>query len=131
MDIKMLARLGAVALVGVSAVSAVMLFSDTDPVSTNSRRLGEQPTEPLGPMLMRCVELGEAAVQDAGCRKTWMENRRRFLGHQPRMQDKPVRTQGSAGAPVPSNTKDAPQPGNKPGSDPLARPFNADGLGAK
>jgi len=101
MDIKMLVRLGAVALVGITAVVAVAEFGDRQPFEANSRRLGEQPTDPLGPMLMRCVELGDAAIRDAGCRKTWMENRRRFLGAGPRMQDKPAQPQGAASAPLP------------------------------
>ena len=126
MDMKILARLGAVALVGVVAVAAVAKFGSDDPTEANSRRLREQPTDPLGPMLVRCVELGEAALRDAGCRKTWMENRRRFLGHEPRIQDRPVPSLGTSGA-----TKHVPPPSIKTDDDLPARPSVDSGLGAK
>jgi len=35
------------------------------------------------PALARCQALGPAAEQDARCRATWAENRRRFFNEQP------------------------------------------------
>lgn len=130
MDTRMFLRLGAVALVAVSTAVAVVEFGGMDPFSHNLHwqagsdkgrqtkdpraedRGAEDPRagdlgveDPLGPMLTRCVELGEVAIRDAGCRKTWMENRRRFLGAGPRMQDKPAQPQGAAGAPLPGSDK--------------------------
>lgn len=131
MDIKMLVRLGAVALVGVVAVVAVATFGDNAPLETDTRRLDEQPTDPLGPMLVRCVELGEAALRDAGCRKTWMENRRRFLGQEPRMQGKPVQIQGVTGEPPSSAAKDLPHPNAKTDGDRRSKLPADSQLGAK
>ena len=123
----MFTRLGAVALVGIGAVSAAVIFGDTEPDQTNSRRISDQAADPLGPMLARCTELGEAATRDAGCRKTWMENRRRFLGQPMRMQNRPVQPPGSLVAPEPTTAKDAP----KSGPGPILPPFNSDETGAR
>ena len=37
-------------------------------------------TDPLRADLIRCNELGAAALDDAACKEAWAENRRRFLG---------------------------------------------------
>ena len=37
-------------------------------------------TDPLRADLIRCNELGAAALDDAACKYAWAENRRRFLG---------------------------------------------------
>jgi conjugative transfer region protein TrbK len=38
------------------------------------------PTDPLRAELFRCNGIGQAALDDAGCRAVWAENRRRFFG---------------------------------------------------
>lgn len=109
MDIRMLVRLGAVVVVAATAAIAAVEFGREDGSYTKAdqgQRTKDRGVEdPLGPMLVRCIELGDAAIRDAGCRKTWMENRRRFLGAGPQSQAKPPRPQGAASAPLPDASK--------------------------
>lgn len=38
------------------------------------------PADPLRAELLRCNGIGQAALEDAGCRAAWDQNRRRFFG---------------------------------------------------
>lgn len=54
-------------------------------VDDREERVRERPaavraTDPLRSELVRCNGLGQAALDDAGCRAAWAENRRRFFG---------------------------------------------------
>ena len=84
MDGKLLARLGAVVFVAVAitATAIEMTRKEEEPVQA-SRPSEDAPTDPLREAQRRCQLLGEAAVRDAECLRTWAETRDRFLGVAP------------------------------------------------
>ena len=49
---------------------------------TGARRVpvATSPADPLRAELLRCNGLGQAALNDPGCRSAWAENRLRFFG---------------------------------------------------
>jgi conjugative transfer region protein TrbK len=53
------------------------------------------PADPLRVELLRCNGIGQAALDDAGCRAAWAENRRRFFGT-PNRQPPSVNEGGAA-----------------------------------
>jgi conjugative transfer region protein TrbK len=77
MDLKMLARLGAIVLLAVALVAAAFeLRRDNGAVGDAERLAGD----PLTAELLRCRDLGAAATNDVSCIRIWAESRRRFLG---------------------------------------------------
>jgi conjugative transfer region protein TrbK len=81
MDGKMLARLGAIVFVAVAitATAIELTRKDDEPAGASPRRAENAPADRLRAELLRCQELGEAGPRDAACRRTWAENRQRFL----------------------------------------------------
>ena len=84
MEPKVLARAGAVIFVALMIAAAWFELSrtavhpqqpDDTPVPASETSLREN--------LLRCAELGEAALHDDDCQKTWAESRNRFLHGQP------------------------------------------------
>jgi conjugative transfer region protein TrbK len=67
----------------VAGVMALLLwFSARTTVNedTGARPAPSATTDPLGAALVRCNDLGSAALDDAACKRAWAESRRRFLG---------------------------------------------------
>lgn len=67
---------------GVVVVALLLWLS---PKATGNAGPSAQPApsgkaDPLRADLLRCNELGAAALDDAACKEAWAENRRRFLG---------------------------------------------------
>ena len=81
MDGKTLARIGAVAFVGVAATVAAVEMNDRDVQSPPPATFEPAPTvaDPLHHLLVRCQRLGAAATRDPICLKAWADNRRHFL----------------------------------------------------
>ena len=82
MDGKTLARIGAVALVGVAATIAAIQMNDRQPAPpafTDAPRAVQSHVDPLHRLLLRCQRLGAAATRDPICLKAWADNRRHFL----------------------------------------------------
>lgn len=79
MDMKMLARLGAVAF------GAVVILATAFELGREENELSQQSTAPdvaadsLRGELMRCQLLGEAGIHDTACLRAWAESRRRFI----------------------------------------------------
>jgi len=85
MDGKMLARLLAVVFVAIAmTASAIHMARNSEPTATSRPSPSISPEtpriDPLRDALLRCQEMGEAAIRDANCLSIWAENRRRFLG---------------------------------------------------
>lgn len=78
MDWKLAARVVAVLAVAVVMVAcAIALRPDATeeaPAPTVQPQSGEASSE-----LLRCREIGAAALDDAGCKKAWADSRRHFL----------------------------------------------------
>ncbi len=83
-DAKAIRRALALGGVGVALIAAAVLMAgknDEDGFRVRSSTLATAPAEnPLAAEFARCNGLGNAAVDDAGCRAAWAENRRRFFG---------------------------------------------------
>ncbi len=79
MDMKMLARPGAVAFGAVAILATVIEFSreedEPSPQSTAPNVAGDL----LRGELVRCQMLGEAGIRDTACLRAWAESRRRFI----------------------------------------------------
>lgn len=79
MDWKVAARVAAVLAVAVLMVAcAIALRPDAsdEPPAPTAR---PQSSEPASSELLRCREIGAAALDDAGCKKAWADSRRHFL----------------------------------------------------
>ena len=85
MDGKLLARLGAIVFVAVAitATAIEMTRKEEEPPVQASRPSEDMPADPLREAQRRCQLLGEAAVRDTECLRTWAETRDRFLGVTP------------------------------------------------
>lgn len=89
MDGKTFARIGAIVFVAVAITATAIDMSRTPapPAPKAQARPSGDPHDPLGEVLDRCSQAGEAGAHDPQCLKAWADNRRRFLG-----QDTPAHT---------------------------------------
>ena len=75
-----LACVAALALVvAAGAVAAMRLGGDGPAGESGKVRVLPRPDDPLAADLLRCAELGRAAIDDWLCKRIWAENRERFL----------------------------------------------------
>lgn len=86
MDLKLAARIVAVLALGAGLTAAISaLRSGGDgPEDAPAIRLRDPGGEtalalPRSSELARCRDIGQAALDDAACRKAWAESRRRFF----------------------------------------------------
>lgn len=82
MNVRLPARIGAFACLGVAVAMAALAFREApQPGDTSqSRTAVATSTDPLQARMSRCQQAGEAAGSDRDCLAAWAENRRRFLG---------------------------------------------------
>jgi conjugative transfer region protein TrbK len=83
MDGKLLARVGAIALVAIAITVAVIEATRKPARPTPVAATAQGPegeADPLRQALRNCQALGAAAADDPVCLDAWAENRRRFLG---------------------------------------------------
>lgn len=81
MQIRLPARIGAFACLGVAATMAVLaLREEPEPSAPPIVPATTSAADPLRAKLTGCQLEGEAAASDATCLAAWAENRRRFLG---------------------------------------------------
>ena len=80
----MLARLLAVVFIAFAmTATAIHLARNNEPATFRPAPSLSPETpraDPLRDALLRCQQMGEAAIRDADCLSTWAESRRRFLG---------------------------------------------------
>ncbi|RUX69810.1 hypothetical protein EN990_33635, partial [Mesorhizobium sp. M7A.F.Ca.US.005.03.1.1] len=69
----------AVLALGAAMTAAFMVLRGSGSPDTSSPRSAHPGGEPASIELARCRSIGMAAVSDRACRKSWAENRRRFL----------------------------------------------------
>ncbi|RWO70205.1 MAG: conjugal transfer protein TrbK [Mesorhizobium sp.] len=79
MDLKIAARMTAVLALCVAMTAAFMALRGDGSQDASSPRSAHPGGEPVGVELVRCRNIGMAAIADEACRKAWAENRRRFL----------------------------------------------------
>ena len=109
MDMKMLARLGALVFVAVAILATAVEFGrkEVEPSPLPSASSGEP--DPLRAELVRCQMLGEAGIRDTACLRAWAENRRRFMAPGARSMERLSETPPSTAAedPIQKNTQSA------------------------
>lgn len=82
MDIKLLARLGAIVFVAIAiTMTAIEMARAPEPSREEPPAIADisASTDPLLIELRRCQSLGAAGASDADCLRAWAENRHRFL----------------------------------------------------
>lgn len=81
-DPRRILRVVAVAVVGVTLFATGLWILRDDSGETGGSAVTRQAISagPVRAALQRCNDLGSAALDDAGCRAAWAENRRRFFG---------------------------------------------------
>ena len=82
MNLRLPARIGAFACLGVAIAMAALALRDPPRAgeASPSSREATMVADPLDARLLRCQQAGEAAGSDPDCLAAWAENRRRFLG---------------------------------------------------
>jgi conjugative transfer region protein TrbK len=109
MDMKMLARLGALVFVAVAILATAVEFGrkEVEPSPLPSASSGEP--DPLRAELVRCQMLGEAGIRDTACLRAWAENRRRFMAPGARSMERLSETPPSTAAedPIQRDTQSA------------------------
>lgn len=104
-------RVVAILIVGtfVAGVAAWLArIDDPEGVREGGAPVAARPADPLRAELLRCNGLGQAALDDAGCRAAWAENRRRFFGS-PNRQPPSINVSRSAPLAAPAPTEEAPR----------------------
>ena len=79
MDMKMLARAGALAFVLVAIFATAIEFGREEDASPPIPHAPGAAADPLRCELVRCQLLGVAGTRDTACLRAWAENRRRFM----------------------------------------------------
>jgi len=79
MDIKKLARPGALAFVSVVIFATVIEFSREENEPSPQSTAPNVAADSLRGELVRCQLLGEAGIRDTACLHAWAESRRRFI----------------------------------------------------
>jgi conjugative transfer region protein TrbK len=79
-------RVAAMVLLGIvlAALAAWMAAKDDRAVELPATPVATPSADPLVAEMRRCQALGEAGGRDPACLAAWAENRRRFLGVDPR-----------------------------------------------
>ncbi|MCB4919595.1 MULTISPECIES: putative entry exclusion protein TrbK-alt [Brucella] len=105
MDTKIAARMIAVFAIGAGLTAAIAaLRNDEDRPDAQAPRIARPGGDPSSVPatrreLVRCRDLGTAALEDVACRKAWAENRRRFFRIDkpapPKPQQPPPETAGN------------------------------------
>ena len=79
MDMKMLARLGAVAFGTVAILATVIELGREEDEPSPQSTAPDTAADSLRGELVRCQMLGEAGIRDVTCLRAWAESRRRFV----------------------------------------------------
>jgi conjugative transfer region protein TrbK len=79
MDWKLAARVIAVLAVTALMVACAIALRPDAADEPPPPPVQSQSGEPASSELLRCREIGAAALEDAGCKKEWADSRRHFL----------------------------------------------------
>ena len=80
MDLKLLARVGAIAFVALAIVMTAVEVRDHPHIAlADQPALSASAADPLAAELGHCQAIGAAGANDPGCLAAWTENRHRFL----------------------------------------------------
>lgn len=107
MDAKSLARLGAVAFVGIAITVAAIESGQAPRGSVVEMVVPPSRSPRLEAELLHCQAIGQAGASDADCLAAWAKNRRRFFG----LGDPPAIASDQLGS-TPDNAADAASEGS-------------------
>jgi len=79
MDWKVAPKVFAVLAFAVVMAACAIALRPNGPEGPPERTLESLGREPAASELLRCREIGAAALDDAGCKKAWADSRRHFL----------------------------------------------------
>ena len=79
MDWKVATRVVAVLAFAVIVAACAIALRPDATEETPPSTAQSQSEEPASSELLRCREIGAAALDDAGCKKAWADSRRHFL----------------------------------------------------
>ncbi len=79
MDWKLAARVIVVLAVAALMVACAIALRPDATEEAPAPTVQPQSGEPASSELLRCREIGTAALDDAGCKKAWADSRRHFL----------------------------------------------------
>lgn len=79
MEMKMLARPGAVAFVAIAILATVIEFGREEYEPSPQSTAPDTAADSLRGELVRCQLLGETGIRDTACLRAWAESRRRFI----------------------------------------------------
>ncbi len=79
MNWKLAARVMAVLAVAALMVACAIALRPDATEEASAPAVQPQSGEPSSSELLRCREIGAAALDDAGCKKAWADSRRHFL----------------------------------------------------
>ncbi|WP_458756516.1 putative entry exclusion protein TrbK-alt [Afipia sp. TerB] len=79
MDWKVATRVVAVLAFAVIVAACAIALRPDATEETPASTAQSQSEEPASSELLRCREIGAAALDDAGCKKAWADSRRHFL----------------------------------------------------
>jgi conjugative transfer region protein TrbK len=79
MNWKLAARVIAVLAVAILMVACAIALRPDATEEAPAATVQSQSVEPSSSELLRCREIGAAALDDAGCKKAWADSRRHFL----------------------------------------------------
>lgn len=80
MDWKIAARVIAVLATGAFMVACAIALRPDGAEESAAPTVQSRGSEPASGELLRCREIGAAALDDPACRKAWADSRHRFLG---------------------------------------------------
>lgn len=80
MTLKIVARIVAVLALASAVIAAVAALRGSGTEVSPLLRLRDPGGDPARKELLRCRDIGKAALDDAACRRAWADSRRRFLG---------------------------------------------------
>ncbi|MBN9147120.1 MULTISPECIES: putative entry exclusion protein TrbK-alt [unclassified Nitrobacter] len=79
MHVKLAARIIAVVAFGAVMIACTIALRPNEPEQSPEQTVESRSEEPASSELLRCREIGAAALDDAGCKKAWADSRRHFL----------------------------------------------------
>lgn len=101
MDIKLLARIGAIAFVAIVLIVTAIQMREprkAPELVESTITVAAPAADPLADELVHCQSIGQAGASDPGCLAAWAENRRRFLSPGARPQARLPETAVQSGA---------------------------------
>ncbi|MGI9375017.1 MAG: putative entry exclusion protein TrbK-alt [Tsuneonella suprasediminis] len=102
MDIKLFARIAAIALAAVAITLGLLRMREPPPPPPpDPVTIAEDvpPVDPLRGELRRCQAIGVDAASDRDCMRAWAQNRRRFLGSDAQSSEPDSADAAKAGTP--------------------------------